>query len=429
MTKATQRRYAALDGMRGIAALTVFSVHVWIYQLPNTVELRRDSWEKTLLFEGRVAFVMFFVLSGYLLYRAFARAGLGRSSPVAVRSYLARRAVRIMPAYYLALAGTLALLLAAGDVPGRRLVDAGEIPLFLLFAQNYSADTLLKLNAATWTLAVEIVFYLLLPVVGLAVLRLGRSARRQAVLLGALAAAGLAWNLVDYLVGWGPVASHSAISFLPYFACGMLVALLVEVHRAARRAPLGVGVSAGLVATAAAVLVANGVWHANGDHASLAMEVFADSASAVAFAALIASLVLGTGTGVRWMGCRPLAWMGEITYGVYLWHIPLLVFARSTGVLPPGIVLGLVVLPVAIACGAASWYLVERPLMRRAARLPRDVASHRPAAEPGAGVAGPVAQPEPAFSAARPARSRSRIPARSGSRPASSSARAAAQRP
>ena len=64
MTKATQRRYAALDGMRGIAALTVFSIHVWIYQLPNTVELRRDSWEKMLLFEGRVAFVMFFVLSG-----------------------------------------------------------------------------------------------------------------------------------------------------------------------------------------------------------------------------------------------------------------------------------------------------------------------------------------------------------------------------
>jgi peptidoglycan/LPS O-acetylase OafA/YrhL len=421
MTKATQRRYAALDGMRGLAALTVFAVHVWIYQLPNTVELRRDSWEKTLLFEGRVAFVMFFVLSGYLLYRAFARAGLGRSPAVAVRSYLVRRAVRIMPAYYLALAGTIGLLLAAGDVPGRRLVDAGEVPLFFLFGQNYSPDTLLKLNAATWTLAVEIVFYLLLPVIGLAVLRLGRSARRQAVLLGLLAVAGLAWNLVDYIAGWGPVASHSAVSFLPYFACGMLVALLVEVHRAQGRAALGARASAGLVAGAVAVLVANGVWHATGDHASLAMEVFADSAAAVAFAAVIASLVLGTGTGARWMGCRPLAWMGEITYGVYLWHIPLLVTARATGLLPSGIVLGLAVLPFAIALGASSWYLVERPLMRRAARLPRSGSE-------ASGVAGPTAQPEPS-SAARSSRSRSRIPARSGSLPASSSAHAAAQRP
>jgi peptidoglycan/LPS O-acetylase OafA/YrhL len=405
MTKATQRRYAALDGLRGIAALVVFAIHVWIYQLPNTVELRRDSWEKTLLFEGRVAFVMFFVLSGYLLYRAFARAALGRSAPVAVGSYLVRRAARITPAYYLALVGTLVLLAAAGDVPGRRLVDAGDLPVFFLFAQNYSPDTLLKLNAATWTLTVEVVFYLLLPLIGLAALRLGHSARRQALLLAALVAAGLAWNYVDYLAGWGPVASHAAIAFLPYFACGMLVALLVEARRAKERPPLGPVASGGLVAGAAAVLVLNGLWHATGDHASLAMEVFADFAAAVAFAAVIASLVIGTGTGVRWMGARPLAWMGEITYGFYLWHIPLLVFARGTGVLPEGIALGLVVLPVAIAFGAASWYFVERPIMRRAARLPRSGSE-------ASGIAGPAVQDSPVAGPIASRRSGERIPAR-----------------
>ena len=419
MTKVTQRRFAALDGLRGVASLIVFWVHVWIYQLPNTVELRRDSWEKMLLFEGRVAFVMFFVLSGFLLYRAFVRAGLGRSAPVAVRSYLVRRAARIAPAYYLALAGTLALLAAAGDVPGRRLVEAGKLPLFLVFGQNYSPDTLLKLNAATWTLTVEVFFYLLLPVIGLAALRLGRSPRRQGLLLGGLVLAGLAWNDVDFRAGWGPVASHTAISFLPYFACGMLVALVVEAHRAAGRPPFGQVASATLVAAAAVVLVANGLWHVHGDHASLGMEVFADSAAAAAFAAIIASLVLGTGLGARWLGIGPLAWMGEIAYGFYLWHIPLLVLARATGIFPPGIVLGLAVLPVAIAFGAASWYLVERPMMRRAARLPRSGAE-------AAGVAGPAVEGE-AATAATSGRSRSRTPARSGSRPASSSGRAVAQ--
>jgi peptidoglycan/LPS O-acetylase OafA/YrhL len=420
MTKDSQRRYAALDGLRGIASLVVFWVHVWIYQLPNTVQLRRDSWEKMLLFEGRVAFVMFFVLSGFLLYRAFVRAGLGRSAPVAVRSYLVRRAARIAPAYYLALAGTLALLAAAGDVPGRRLVEAGELPLFLVFGQNYSPDTLLKLNAATWTLTVEVFFYLLLPVIGVAALRLGRSPRRQGLLLGGLVLAGLAWNYVDFRAGWGPVASHTAISFLPYFACGMLVALLVEVHRAAGRPPLGQVVSAALVAGAAAVLVANGLWHVYGDHTSIQMEVFADSAAAAAFAAIIASLVLGTGLGVRWLGVGPLAWMGEIAYGFYLWHIPLLVLARATGVFPPGILLGLAVLPVAIAVGATSWYAIERPLMRRAARLPRSGAE-------SAGVAGPAVEEGAAATAARSGRSHSRTPARSGSRPASSSGRAVAE--
>jgi peptidoglycan/LPS O-acetylase OafA/YrhL len=78
--------------------------------------------------------------------------------------------------------------------------------------------------------------------------------------------------------------------------------------------------------------------------------------------------------------------MGEITYGFYLWHIPLLVCARGLGILPSGIVLGLAVLPVAIAFGAASWYWVEQPVMRRAARLPR-------AAGEAGGVAGPAAQP------------------------------------
>jgi peptidoglycan/LPS O-acetylase OafA/YrhL len=418
MTNATQRRHAALDGLRGIAALIVFAVHVWIYQLPNTVELRRDSWEKLALFEGRVAFVMFFVLSGYLLYRAFARAAIGRSGPVSARSYLTRRAARIVPAYYLALLGTLALLLAAGDVPGRRLIDAAQVPLFFLFAQNYSPETLLKLNAATWTLAVEIVFYLLLPLIGLAALRIGRGVRRQALILGALVLAGLGWNFADYLAGWGPVASHSALSFLPYFACGMGVALLVEVRREHRRPALGAPASAALVAVAAGVLVANGLWHVHGDHTSLAMEVFADLGAALAFAAIIASLVLGTGTGVRWLGARPLVWMGEITYGFYLWHIPLLVLARATGLLPTGIALGLAVLPVAIAFGAASWYWIEQPLMRRAARLPRSGAE-------ASGLAGP-AEPDVA-TATRPGRSRSRTPARTGTRPASSSGRAVAQ--
>jgi peptidoglycan/LPS O-acetylase OafA/YrhL len=419
MERATQRRYAALDGLRGVAALTVFAIHVWIYQLPNTVELRRDSWEKTLLFEGRVAFVMFFVLSGYLLYRAFARAALHRGQPVNTASYLLRRAARIVPAYYVALVGTFGLIALAGDVPGRRLVDGEDVPLFFLFAQNYFPDTLLKLNAATWTLAVEVVFYLLLPVIGLAALYFGRgSARRQALLLGGLATAGLAWNVVDYTAGWGPVASHSAPSFLPYFACGMLVALLVEVKRRRAAAPLGVGASAGLVAGAAALLVANGWWHATGAHDSFTMEVFADSAAALAFAAIIASLVLGTGTGAAWLGWRPFAWMGEITYGFYLWHIPLLVCARGLGLLPGGVLSGFVVLPVAIAFGAASWYWLEQPFMRRAARLPRSVRGEERAPEPGAEIAGPAepdtagaAESEPAGAA--PARfDRSRTPAR-----------------
>ncbi len=407
MERAIQRQ-SALDGMRGIAALTVFAIHLWIYQLPNSMTVRRDSWATTALFEGRVAFVMFFVLSGYFLYRAFARAALGLGEPVWMPGYLARRAARIAPAYYVAIAGSLALVSLAGDgTPGRRLVDSAKVPLFLVFGQNYSSETLLKLNAATWTLAVEVAFYVLLPVVGVLALRL-RSPRLQVALLGGLVLAGLGWNLADYLSGWGAVSGHAPPSFLPYFACGMLVALAVERGRAAGRV-LSAGQSAALGVVAAVLLLANGVWHAH-DHAtgSFGMEVFADLGAAVAFAALIASIVLGTGAGLRWLTWRPIAWVGTITYGLYLWHIPVIVYLRGNGLLPGGALSALVALPVAVALGAASWYLLERPCMRLAARLPR---SRREAAN-----------------AARRERSRWRSRGRSAPRPASWNGRAVAER-
>jgi peptidoglycan/LPS O-acetylase OafA/YrhL len=413
MSTSPKRRHGGLDGLRGFAALLVFGVHMWIYQLPNTLTLKRDWWGEALLFEARVAFVMFFVLSGYLLYRPFARAALGESAPESIRAYLVRRAARILPAYYLALLGALVLVGSAGAVEGRRMIESGEIPLFFLFAQNYSADTLLRLNAATWTLVVEVAFYLLLPIVALfALRRCYGSARAQLALLLALVGIGVTWNLVGYAAGWGAVASHAPPSFLPYFACGMMVALLVERVRAGHLRALDGRATVVLTAAAVTTLVANGYWHAT-DHSpdGFLIEVFADLPAALAFAAIVAAIVIGTGAGLRWLSCRPLSWFGEISYGFYLWHVPLMVWARGHGLLDGGILLDVaLVLPVAVALGAASWYALERPLMRRAEGLRRKRTDDE----------------EAAISATRHGRSRWRTPAHTEPPPASLSARGAA---
>jgi peptidoglycan/LPS O-acetylase OafA/YrhL len=251
--------------MRAVAALAVFGVHLWIYQLPNTLDLHRDTFWKAALFEGRVAFVLFFVLSGYLLYRPFARSALGHAEPQSIGGYLVRRAARVLPAYYLALVGAIVLTATAGDgEPGRRLVDAARLPLFFVFGQNYSPRTLLMLNAATWTLVVEIAFYLILPAIALVAMRRFRgSYRGQVAILVSLAAVGLGWNFADYAGGWGPVASHAPPSFLAYFAFGMLAALAVERRRGLRLPALPSRTTLLIVGAALAMLLVNGYWHAS----------------------------------------------------------------------------------------------------------------------------------------------------------------------
>jgi peptidoglycan/LPS O-acetylase OafA/YrhL len=415
----TAIRQGGLDGLRGLAALAVFSVHVWIYQLPNTVRVERKGLGELALFEARIAFVLFFVLSGYLLYRPFARGALGESAPASIASYLVRRAARIMPAYYLALAGTLVLLATAGDVPGRRLVAAAQLPVFLVFGQNYLPSTLLHVNAATWTLTVEVAFYLMLPLVGVLALRRCGSVRAQLALLLTLVAAGIGWNVVDYASGWGPVASHAPPSFLPYFACGMVVALAAECRRAGRLGGIGARTTLLLVAASALVLLANAVWHATADPNGFAIEAAADLPAAVAFASLIAAMVIGSGSGLGWLAAPPLAWFGQISYGFYLWHIPVIVWARGHGLLAGGVPSDLaVLLPAVVALGATSWYLVERPLMMRAARLTREHSGFCLGAKKPGALAG-----WPTVTVAMRARSRWRTRGRSGRPRASSSGR------
>jgi peptidoglycan/LPS O-acetylase OafA/YrhL len=356
-------RGAALDGLRGLAALAVFFLHVWIYRGPS--KPARDGFWDSLLFEMRLGLVLFFVLSGYLLYRQFARAAIQRRE-LDVGRFAKRRAARILPAYYVAILGSLALLAVAGGMPGLRSPDSSELPLFAVFGQNYSEGTILRLNPVTWTLCLEVAFYALLPALGWAAYRLLRGrVRGQAWMLAGIVVLGLAWNAVAFALGWGQLALKALPAYLPYFACGMLLALLVEA-RAAERLSFGPRATAGLVCAGLGLVVLDGWWHATAvdPGSDVFIQVLSDLPAAAGFALLVAAAASGGGRAIAWLRARPVAALGTISYGFYLWQIPVILLARRLGVLPDGFLPAFAVALVpALAIATASWVFVERPVL------------------------------------------------------------------
>jgi peptidoglycan/LPS O-acetylase OafA/YrhL len=374
-TSERTRRAAGLDGLRALAALSVLCFHAWLYGFDDPSAVARNSLFDKAMFEMRLGLVFFFVLSGYLLYRGFARAALTAEGRVDVRRYARRRVARIVPAYWVATLGAVALLWPAAGTPGVRLPAASDLPLFAVFGQNYSHSSIMRLNPVTWTLCVEAAFYVLLPLLGWIAWRLGPAARgRQALLVGLLIPIGLVWNALVRDNGWSLIATKALPAYLPYFAFGMLLALWSEARGERGAPPVGARASAALVVGGFLVVGADAYWHATAAPRAVNpwLAIGADLPAGLGFALVVAAVVVGGGAATRWMSVRPLAWVGLVSYGVYMWHVPILLFSSSIGVFPHSYVVRLAVLLVPVLLvAAASWYFVERPAIAWAGR-PRE---------------------------------------------------------
>ncbi len=366
-----------LDGVRAIAALSVLCFHVWLYR-PERPHGRRTELLDQVFFHASGGLICFFVLSGYLLYGPFARAALTRGPAVAVGPYARRRAARIVPAYWVCGAVCLILYQAVGY---HAITPAAhELPAFALFLHNYSLATMGDLNPVMWTLGVEVAFYAALPLVAWAALRLVPARiGPQLALVGALIAITPVWDVVVLAQGADPLLTRALPAYLGSFGLGMLVAVWAQSRAAggSSQRRLGPGLTAGLIALAAIVLIGDGMWEENGwwlrdgifQDGILRPRVQATLVGhlwvASAFALLVAGAACGSGPAVRWLGWRPLAAIGTVSYGLYLWHLPLLLVMDRAGLLPAALPLRLVVvLAVSLAAAAASWRFVERPWIR-----------------------------------------------------------------
>ncbi len=359
------QRMASIDGLRGLAALSVFGFHGWLYTMPTPDASNRSTVGDYGAHELRLGLVLFFVLSGYLLSRPWFAAALDGLRPPDLRRYLRTRAARIAPAYYAALIGSIGLLWGLSGTPGVRLPPAGELPLFFVFAQNTSPSSVMKLNPPMWSLAVEVSFYALLPVIGWLAMRMAPRRRVQALIPLALLALGIAWNWWISGLGVSMTFSKTLAAMLPYFALGMLAALALHGRRpsaATRRTMIAAGLVCVLTdATIKAAVPAAGI------DATHLFVVVRDLLSAIGFALIIGAAA--SARNGRLLGNRVLTGLGTISFGFYLWHVPVLVFLRGHGLLPLDPVLGtLCALGPVLAVSALSWFALERPIIAWAAR-------------------------------------------------------------
>ena len=222
-------RFPGFDGLRAIAAGTVVGVHV---SFVSGLTLRNNSVG---IYTARleIGVAVFFLISGFLLYRPFTVAHLAGERAPATRAFWIRRLLRIVPAYWVALFVTTTILHASPIGPGGwhgYLTHYG-------FAQIYFPSQIGSGITQAWTLCVEMSFYLLLPLYAALAGRRratrapGRRLATELCGLGILVTLSLAWRfwvLADQH-GHGQLFSTMTIwlpAQLDLFALGMLLAVL-----------------------------------------------------------------------------------------------------------------------------------------------------------------------------------------------------------
>ncbi len=352
-TEGMRARNHALDGLRGLAALGVLTLHVWMF----TVQRAHDRRELVSLLTGelRLGVVLFFVLSGYLLAGPWVASALDERPAPRLGRFAVKRAARIAPAYWVAMLGSFWLLSGTGH--GYE-VSAGQLPLFAVFGQNYVGAVEGKLDPPMWSLVVEVSFYAALPLVGWLFVRAARRGRMVLVCAG-LVGAGLLWNAAGVAHAWRDTAMDTLPTFLPVFACGMAAAVLAH-----RRAPSRLQWWALLVAGFAFV-AANAWWHHQGT--GVTGHVVRDLPAAAGFALVVAAVAARPPAA---LSCAPLRGLGTISYGLYLWHLPVLLWLRFEGLLPGTGFVGpwVEVAALSVLVAIASWVFVERPVIEAAGR-------------------------------------------------------------
>jgi peptidoglycan/LPS O-acetylase OafA/YrhL len=305
-------RLGVLDGLRGIAVLWVLWYHVW--------EISWLSPGTSLEFLPATGFVgvhLFFFLSGFVIIYPFVRAARAGGAPPAWSTFAWRRFIKIVPSYVLSIAVAYAIGYAQIQ-PGASLLP--DLVTHLLFIHTWFPARFGTIDGVLWTLAVEVEFYCLFPLIWWAF-------RRQPWLTAA-AMIGIAWwwrlQMANccYLTVFLQYEENLP-GYLDIFAFGMISAYVFtnfgQALRAARARYAAPFVAAAGVAFLIALLE-NLYAHRFYDQWAGAWQINNRPLLGAAFA--IAAL--GWLCSPRWwqvlLDNLPLRFMAEISYNLYLYH-------------------------------------------------------------------------------------------------------------
>jgi peptidoglycan/LPS O-acetylase OafA/YrhL len=325
------RRIPQLDGLRALAVALVVLDHS-VTWFPG----------------GGIGVDVFFVLSGFLITSLLAGETEKFGHVSRGRFYL-RRALRLFPAL-------LAMLLVT---PILVHVSAEDVALAATYTSNLAMAFWHQdagVYGHTWSLALEEQFYLLWPLALPFVLKL-RTRQAVGLLMAlALASAVVAQARVHTVVHDGAVGVGV---FNPLWqAHGLLIGCALALALRARRDQAVVAPIYGWAALGACLVVAAGASATVDHHWAALWNLAAELAAAV----LIAVLARSDGASIsRLFAYRPIVWVGERSYAIYLWHVPLIAFAEAHGPRPLSTAVGV---GGAVVASALSWRFVEAPFLR-----------------------------------------------------------------
>ncbi len=357
------RKFPAIDALRGFAALAVVACHcVALGRWPEELGVI-GHWAQF----GWLGVDLFFVISGFVIAQSALKL---RTLPW--RDYASifwiRRAARILPLYYVT---SLVFLLLVDHVPVTGEFAARQIVTHVLLIHQWWPDTIGTINGVTWTLGIEILFYLLAwLLVGMRIISAGRGAAVILLIIVATISYRLAvFQLVPEMsqrIFW----TNQVFGVLDGFMLGTAIAVWhsnQKTEASARGVHFVSHATCLVMLGVVTLLLALVVLDRNAQYFWERPLIVGGFRTLVSLACAL--IVLGA---VKWSNTihipRPLRFLGDISYGIYLWHFLLILwFQKAFDLSASALVFATLI--GTLAAATMTFFLVEAPSQRLAKRM------------------------------------------------------------